>query len=243
MALAGGQLTAVDLGGQRVLVVDDEEGLARVVARYLERLGMECDVALDGPDGLEAARRHLPDVVVLDLMLPGMDGFEVARRLRLQCDAVILMLTARDDEEDVVRGLAAGADDYMTKPFSPRVLAARVQALLRRRVQHRRAQASTVRIHDLVIDPGARTITRAGQDLGLTPTELDVLAILVADPGRAASRQEILHAMWGREWFGDVHVVDVHVANLRRKLGDAPGGRRYVETVRGVGYRVDPGVA
>ncbi|MGF1661278.1 MAG: response regulator [Kineosporiaceae bacterium] len=225
--------------GGRVLVVDDEEALAAVVARYLDRLGLDCTVAHDGPGGLAAAHRHRPDVVVLDLMLPGMDGLEVARRLRADGDAFILMLTARDDEEDVVRGLAAGADDYLTKPFSPRVLAARVRALLRRRADRGRPADRTLRVHDLVVDVAARTVARDGRDLGLTPTELDVLATLAAEPGRAATRREILHAMWGREWFGDEHVVDVHVANLRRKLGDAPGGGRYVETVRGVGYRVD----
>jgi DNA-binding response OmpR family regulator len=225
--------------GGRVLVDDDEDALARVVARYLERLGLHCAVAHDGPGGLAAARRHRPDVVVLDLMLPGMDGLEVARRLRADDDTFILMLTARDDDEDVVRGLAAGADDYLTKPFSPRVLAARVQALLRRGAARRRPSAAPLRVHDLVVDLAARTVTRDGRDLGLTPTELDVLATLAGDPGRAATRREILHAMWGREWFGDEHVVDVHVANLRRKLGEAPGGGRYVETVRSVGYRVD----
>jgi DNA-binding response OmpR family regulator len=240
-------------GGPQVLVVDDEEDLAGVVARYLSDRGLETTVVHDGPSALRAAHELRPDVVVLDLMLPGMDGIAVAGHLRADGDAVILMLTARDSEEDVLAGLAAGADDYVTKPFSPRILAARVEALLRR---PRRGGAATatatdtatatrsgmsrpVRVADLVLDPDGRTLRRDGVEVSLTRSEFDVLWTVIRAGGRAVSRAEILESMWGRTWFGDDHVVDVHIANVRRKLGPDPSGGRYVETVRGVGYRVE----
>lgn len=229
------QSTGEHLVRGRILVVDDEEDLARIVTRYLERLGLTCSVAHDGPSALALAGSGRPDLVVLDLMLPGLDGLEVARRLRRDSDAFVLMLTARGEEDDVVAGLAAGADDYLTKPFSPRVLAARVLALLRRRGAP--AAGGPLRVGDLVIDPPARTVHRGARPVPLTRTEFDILATLAAARGQALSRREILEAMWGREWFGDEHVVDVHVANLRRKLDDPASTGRHVETVRGIGYR------
>jgi DNA-binding response OmpR family regulator len=228
-----------------VLVVEDEKDLARMVQAYLERAGYGVLLAHTGTDAVDAARTADPDVIVLDLGLPGLDGIEVCRQVRTFSDCYVLMLTARDDEMDKVIGLSVGADDYITKPFSPRELVARVQAVLRR---PRLTAGRTVsgpeparQFGDLVVDVEGRRVELAGRSVDLTRTEFDVLAVLSARPTAAFSRRQLIDEVWDTAWVGDEHVVDVHVAHLRKKLGDDPAEPRYVETVRGVGYRMGAG--
>ena len=222
------------------LVVDDEPPLVSLVGAYLEREGFSVSTAADGEEALRLARERPPDVVVLDLMLPGIDGIEVCRRIRTFSDAYIVMLTARAEEVDKIVGLSTGADDYVTKPFSPGELVARIRAMLRR-PRGGPATAEARRLGDLVIDPLAREVTRDGRPIALTRLEFDLLDSLSERPHVAFTRRQLLERVWGPNWFGDEHVVDVHVANLRRKLGDDPGAPRYVLTLRGVGYRLGPG--
>jgi DNA-binding response OmpR family regulator len=221
----------------RVLVVDDEQSIREIVRGFLERDGMTVVEAADGPSAVEIARETVPDVVVLDVMLPGFDGLEVLRRIRTFADPYVLLLTARSEEVDRIVGLTVGADDYLTKPFSPRELVARVHALLRRRRPGPVDAGDVRRAGDLVVDPRRRTVSRASEPVDLTVLEFDLLAALVRDPGMIFTRQQLLDAVWGVDFFGDDHVLDVHVANLRRKLGDDPSNARYIETVRGVGFR------
>lgn len=230
----------------RVLVVEDERALAGMVAAYLDKAGYAVEQAYDGPGGLERARAWDPDVVILDLGLPGMDGVEVCRQIRTFSDCYVLMVTARDDELDTVVGLSVGADDYLTKPVSLRELSARVQAVLRRPRPSRTAVPPVDRepervMGDLVIDVDAREVHVSGQPVDLTRTEFDLLAVLSARPHVAFSRRQLLDDVWDPGWVGDDHVVDVHVAHLRAKLGDDPAAPRYVLTVRGVGYRMGKG--
>ncbi|HUH15463.1 MAG TPA: response regulator transcription factor [Gaiellaceae bacterium] len=220
-------------------MVEDEEPLAALVRSYLEREGFEVETAGDGEAAVELARELAPDVVVLDLMLPVMDGIEACRRIRSFSDAYILMLTAKADEVDKIVGLSTGADDYVTKPFSPGELVARIRALLRRPRAGGESRPPR-RFGDLVIDPLAREVSRDGVPVELTRLEFDLLDALSERPRVAFSRRALLDRVWG-PWFGDEHVVDVHVAKLRRKLGDDARRPRYVLTVRGVGYRMGPG--
>ena len=224
----------------RVLVVDDETALAGVIASYLQREGFEVDLAHDGPSAVDQARRSPPDLVVLDVMLPGFDGIEVCRQLRVFTDAYVIMLTARDEEVDKIVGLSVGADDYLVKPFSPRELIARVRAMLRRPRAVASApqseQSAALTFADVVLDVEARQVTLAGTQLDLTRTEFDLLATLAARPRAAFTRRQLLDAVWGEGWYGDEHVVDVHVAHLRAKLGDDAAEPTYIRTVRGVGY-------
>jgi DNA-binding response OmpR family regulator len=226
-----------------VLVVDDERNLAELVQGYLEHEGYTVLVAEAGMVALEATRTHNPDLVVLDLMLPGLDGLEVCRRLRQFSDAYVLMLTARAEEIDKVVGLAVGADDYLTKPFSPRELVARVKAMLRRpRALGSAAELGTPpskQFGELLIDEARHEVTLGGEVIPLTAREFTLLAALAAHPGRVFTRAQLLERVWGDEYY-DNHVVDVHVANLRKKLEADPARPRYVETVRGVGYRFGP---
>lgn len=226
-------------GPVRVVVVDDEAPLVHLVTGYLEREGYHVHAAHDGNDALEVIQQVVPDVIVLDLMLPGVDGLEVARRVRTFSDAYILMLTAKADEVDRIVGLQVGADDYLTKPFSPRELVARVQAMLRRpRVERDQPSADARRFGDLAIDPRAREVTIDGGQVELTKLEFDLLATLSAEPRVVFTREQLLDRVWGSAAYRDEHVVAVHVANLRRKLGDDPDDPRYIRTVRGVGYRM-----
>jgi DNA-binding response OmpR family regulator len=233
----GGQAPA----GLRALVVDDEPPLVKVLASYLEREGFEVATASDGERAVELAGELDPDVILLDLMLPGIDGIEACRRIRSFSDAYIVMLTARVEEIDRIVGLSTGADDYVTKPFSPGELMARVRAMLRRPRAPRGTAGDTRHFGDLEIDPGAREVRRAGEPVELTKIEFDLLEALSAAPRVVFSRGQLLERVWGEGWFGDDHVVDVHVANLRGKLGDDPRAPRYVRTVRGVGYRMGDG--
>ena len=223
----------------RVLVVDDEPPIRAVVRGFLEREGMTVAEAADGPAAVGQVRAFVPDVVVLDIMLPGFDGLEVLLRVRAFADPLVIFLTARTEEVDRIVGLRVGGDDYLTKPFSPGELVARVQALLRRR---RPAPApereGVLRVADLVIDPARREVTVGGTPVELTTLEFAILEALGRDPGVVLTRQQLLDAAWGLDFEGDEHVLEVHVGNLRRKLGDDHASPRFVETVRGVGYRL-----
>ena len=224
-----------------VLVVDDETALAAMVCTYLQRNGFATTHVTTGPDAVRVARDLGPDVIVLDLGLPGLDGIEVCRQVRTFSDCYILMLTARTEETDRLIGLSVGADDYVTKPFSVRELVARVQVMLRRPRGAPRAEEAAVRTFgDLRIDPGARQVFLDGRLVELTRTEFDLLEVLSSRPRYAWARRQLIDEVWDPAWVGDEHIVDVHVAHLRRKLGDDAGGARYVETVRGVGYRMLP---
>jgi DNA-binding response OmpR family regulator len=218
----------------RILVVDDEPPIVVLVRGYLEREGYEVLTAADGLAALRLVRSADPDVVVLDLMLPGMDGLEVCRELRTFSDAYVLMLTARAEEIDRVVGLSVGADDYLAKPFSPRELVARVKALLRRPRTTARSSLPSA----LEVDEARHEARVDGIPVDLTAIEFAILVALARDPGVVVGRDALLDRVWGVEFVGDDHLVDVHIANLRRKLGDDPANPRFVETVRGVGYRL-----
>ena len=220
----------------RILVVDDEPPLVELVRGYLAREGFEILTAGDGPMAVQLVRDETPDVVVLDVMLPVFDGLEVCRQIRAFSDAYVLMLTARGEEIDRVVGLTVGADDYLVKPFSPRELVARVKALLRR---SRTTGPRPVSLPaGLAFDASRHEVGVDGSPVSLTTTEFDLLAALVGDPGVVVPRSRLLDRVWGSEFVADDHLVDVHIGNLRRKLGDDPAAPRFVETIRGVGYRL-----
>ncbi|MGX7825423.1 response regulator transcription factor [Actinokineospora sp. 24-640] len=218
----------------RVLVVDDDLTVSDVVRRYLERGGHEVALAATGEDALRWIDEHRPDLVVLDLMLPGIDGLEVCRRLR--GTVPVIMLTALGEEEDRIVGLSLGADDYVTKPFSPRELALRVTSVLRRATTAPPARA--LADGGLRVDPAARQATLDGADLALTIREFDLLAFLIAHPGEAFTREQLLHEVWGWD-FGDQSTVTVHVRRLREKIERVPAAPDRITTVWGVGYRYD----
>lgn len=222
----------------RVLVVDDEAPLARLVSAYLERDGFAVEVTADGSAAVESVRRWNPAVVVLDLGLPGMDGIEVCRAVRKFSNCYIVMLTARVQETDRLIGLEVGADDYVTKPFSPKELVARVRAMLRR-PRHR--AETVVEVGTLRMDVAGREIDVDGEPVELTRIEFDVLAALATSPQVAFTRRELIEEVWGPGWVGDERLVDVHIARVRRKLGDDLTDPVFIKTVRGVGYRMGTG--
>lgn len=225
-----------------ILVVDDEQNLVDLVKGYLEREGFVVLTAVDGPSAVEVTRARRPDLIVLDVMLPGFDGVEACRQIRQFSDAYVLMLTARSEEIDKIVGLSVGADDYLTKPFSPRELVARVKAMLRRprSLGQPTDEAPPVRrFGELVLDEGRHVVTHRGAEVALTAREFQLLATLAAHPGHVFTRSQLLERVWGDDYYDD-HVVDVHVANLRKKLEDDPTNPRFIETVRGVGYRFAP---
>jgi DNA-binding response OmpR family regulator len=224
----------------RALVVDDEAPLLEIVKSYLEREGFEVITASDGRAAVEAAREREPDVIVLDLMLPGLDGIEACRQIRSFSDAYIIMLTAKAEEADKIVGLSTGADDYLTKPFSPGELVARIRAMLRR-PRTEPAEAGLRHFGQLEIDPEGREVRLDARVVALTKLEFDLLDTLSTRPRLVFSRAQLLERVWGPTWFGDEHVVDVHIANLRRKLDDDPARPRYIRTVRGIGYRMGDG--
>jgi DNA-binding response OmpR family regulator len=227
------------LAGAHVLVVDDDPALSDVVGRYLEREGFAVSFADDGEAGLAAALATLPDLVVLDLMLPSLDGIEVCRRLREVAPIPVVMLTARGEEEDRITGLRIGADDYVTKPFSPRELTARVQAVLRRSVRATPAAAEILVSGDLTVDRSAHEARRGGEILPLTTKEFDLLVHLMAHPRQTFRRDELLESVWN--WtYGDTATVTVHVRRLREMIELDPSAPLHLVTVRGVGYRFDP---
>jgi DNA-binding response OmpR family regulator len=219
-----------------ILVIDDERNIVELLRLYLEKEGWLVVTAADGEAGLELHRRHDPDLVILDLMLPRIDGLEVCREIRRRGDTPVVMLTARDDDVDAIVGLELGADDYVTKPFNPRALVARVKAVLRRSSGAVRA-GRPIEVGDLRIDPPRREATVGDRRLELRAREFDLLAALARDPGLVLTRDALLESVWGTDFPGETRTVDVHVAEVRRKLGD--DGPR-IETVRGVGYRLVP---
>ncbi len=225
----------------KVLVVDDETKIVKLVRAYLEQAGYAVVEAGDGQTALIQARREKPDLVVLDLGLPGIDGLEVARTLRREGDVPIIMLTARVEDTDKIVGLELGADDYVTKPFNPRELMARVRAVLRR-TSGATPAPEILRAGKITVDVNGHTATLEGRDLDLTPTEFDLLAVLVQNPGRVFTRLELLDRVQGYAYDGYERTVDAHIKNLRAKLGDDPRRPRYVETVYGVGYKLGSGV-
>ena len=218
-----------------IAVIEDESSIAEAVAARLESEGYRVEIAADGPAGVGLCDRLQPDLVVLDLMLPGLDGIEVCRRIQHDHPVPVLMLTARDSEADLLVGLAVGADDYMTKPFSMRELIARVHALLRRVDRDSvEPDVSAVNIGDVELDAATRRVRRGGENVHLTPTEFDLLHYLAARPGRVATREELLTQVWGYDVPSGARTVDSHIRSIRRKLG-----ADLVRTVHGVGYSVE----
>jgi DNA-binding response OmpR family regulator len=207
----------------------------------LEKEGFDVVVATDGIAAVELAQRERPDIAILDLGLPGVDGIEVCRRIRQFTDAYVVMVTGRTDEVDKIVGLSVGADDYVTKPFSPRELAARIQAMRRRPRTAAAAPSAAVReFGTLRIDPDVREVTVDDRVLDLTKIEFGLLDLLSSAPRRTFTRNQLLEDVWGDNWYGDDHIIDVHVGNLRKKLGESASAPRYIRTLRGVGYRFEP---
>ncbi|GAA4976010.1 response regulator transcription factor [Yinghuangia aomiensis] len=221
----------------RVLLIEDDPAVAEGLALGLRRQGYQVDVAPCGEDGLARVDAFPPDLVVLDLMLPGIDGFEVCRRIRAARTLPIIMLTARDHDADIVLGLEAGADDYVVKPAQVRVLAARIQAVLRRSA----GAGAHLEVHgDLVLDRAALTVTRDGRPIALAPSELRLLLELSSAPGRVFTRGQLLETVWGHPYLGDGRLVDACVKRLRLKIEEQARSARYIQTVRGFGYRFGP---
>jgi DNA-binding response OmpR family regulator len=221
----------------KILVVDDEPKIRRIITSYLQEEGFDIAEASDGETALELAAGN-PDLVILDVGLPGIDGIEVLRRLRTRTDVPVMLVTARAEETDRLIGLSVGADDYVTKPFSPRELVLRVKAILRRSSSSASTVAEDVmRFGALTIDLAAHSVAVDGQEPDLTALEFDLLVALGSEPGRVLSRRQLIDHVWGWDFFGDERVVDVHIRNLRSKIGDEPADPRFIATVRGVGYK------
>lgn len=239
---------------QKILVIEDEEGIIHLLNLYLRDAGYAVVVAKDGADGLALHAREQPDLVILDIMLPALDGFEVCRRIRSWSHTPILMLTARGDEDDRIQGLEQGADDYLVKPFSPRELVSRVRAILRRvnssQENGQAAQAPATAFHkatqeksllnfpDLSVDILARRVEVKGVEVLVTPTEFDLLVLLAQSPGRVFTREVLMNKIWGYDYYGDGHIIDVHISALRKKI-EASGEYRYIKTVWRVGYKFE----
>ncbi len=221
----------------RILLIDDEPSIHAVVSAYLEAEGYEYLSAMDGPSGLLAARSSKPDIIILDVMLPGMDGIELLATLRRESNVYVIMLTARTEEVDKIVGLSVGADDYLTKPFSPRELIARIKAALRRLQADAKPTeaASTLTFPHLRIDLSERRVWLEQKLIDLTAIEFDLLVTLAQSQRMVFSREQLLEKVWGYDFFGDTRVVDVHIGHIRQKLGDA----QLIETIRGVGYRFE----
>ena len=219
-----------------ILVVDDEPNIVNLVASYLRKEGLQVHTAASGQAALDAARAFQPAIIILDIMLPGMDGIEVLTRLRRESDVYVIMLTAKSDETDKIIGLSVGADDYVSKPFSPRELVARVKAALRRiRSQPSPADERVLAFEHLRIDTGSRQVWLEDQKIDLTATEFDLLKVLAEHQGLVLSREQLLEKVWGHDYYGEIRVVDVHIGHIRQKLGNYD----LISTVRGVGYRFE----
>lgn len=225
----------------KILVVDDEESIVKLVSFNLNKEGFQTVAARDGNEAWEIIQRDKPDLIVLDVMLPEMDGFSLCRLLRQEGSAIpILMLTAKGEEIDKVLGLEIGADDYLTKPFSPRELVARVRAILRRSGERSQDQEERLEFGELVVFPGRYEANLQGEQLFLTPKEFELLLLLSRSAGLVLSRECILQKLWGYDFYGDTRVVDVHISHLREKLEQDPARPCYIKTVRGVGYKFQP---
>ncbi len=223
---------------RKLLVIEDDHKLADLVRMYLERDGYRVTLAHDGRNGLDLARRNHPDLILLDLMLPGITGTDLCRTLRAESKVPIIMLTAKSTEDDKLNGLDLGADDYITKPFSPREVVARVRAVLRRAADSEPPPPTRIQIGDIDVDLAAHQARLRGQLLRLTPKEFNLLALMAAQPGRAFTRLELLEAVFGLDYEGMERTVDVHMMNLRKKIETDPADPHYLETVYGVGYRL-----
>jgi two-component system alkaline phosphatase synthesis response regulator PhoP len=221
----------------KILIIDDEESILNLVAAYLRPEGYEIEMAMDGRSGLQIAQAFKPDLIVLDIMLPGMDGLEMLSLLRRESDVYVIMLTAKNEETDKIIGLSVGADDYLTKPFSPRELVARIKAALRRlhAGDGLATDSQVMRFPHLRIDPAGRRVWVDEQEVELTSTEFDLLKTLAAHPGMVLSREQLLEQVWGQDFYGEIRVVDVHLGHVRQKLGPEHG----ITTVRGIGYRFE----
>jgi DNA-binding response OmpR family regulator len=227
------------MSSELILLVDDEPSITELARMYLERDGFRIHEAADGESALEAATKQKPALIVLDVMLPKLDGFDVCRKLRTAGDNVpIIMLTARDEDIDKILGLELGADDYLTKPFNPRELVARVKAILRRSESKKDSDNKPIHRGDLMIDPASREARLAVRTLDLRAQEFDLLLTLAESPGRVFSREQLLQLAWGFDYYGQTRTVDVHIAHLRKKL---EGGAVKIETVTGVGYKLVTG--
>ena len=226
--------------GSKILVVDDDPNVVKIVQLYLERDGHEVLTAADGVAGLEMAREESPDLIVLDLMMPRMDGMEVCRTIRAESSVPVIMLTAMVEEDDRLAGFDLGADDYVTKPFSPRELAARVRAVLRRTARDREeAGPGTLESGPFVVDLRRRTVSVSGTQVNLTPTEFRLIALLVREPGRTFTREQIIDRVFGYDFAGFDRTVDAHMSSLRRKVDAVPGSAKRIQTVYGSGYRLN----
>ncbi len=224
------------MSGELILVVDDEPNIVQLARLYLEREGFRVDFRADGKSALEAVEFQKPALVILDIMLPEMDGMEVCRKLRAQNNRVpVVMLTARDEDIDKILGLEMGADDYLTKPFNPRELVARVKAILRRSDHSTSRSTSAIHIGDLVIDPASRESSVNGQPVDLRTQEFDLLLTLAEHKGLVLSREQLLEKAWGFDYFGQTRTVDVHIGQLRKKLS---ASRVRIETITGIGYKL-----
>jgi len=242
---------------QKILVIEDEDGIIHLINLYLRDAGYQVVVAKDGADGLALHAREHPDLIILDIMLPTIDGFEVCHRIRAWSETPILMLTARGDEDDRLQGFEMGADDYLVKPFSPRELVSRVRAILRRGAREEPAQSNgsvqqvgagsvkkgadndeVLRFPNLAIDLMARRVEVQGHEIALTPTEFDLLALLAQAPDRVFTREVLMNKVWGYDYLGDGHTIDVHISALRKKIEIDPE-QRYIKTVWRVGYRFE----
>jgi two-component system alkaline phosphatase synthesis response regulator PhoP len=221
----------------KILIIDDEPSIVNLVTAYLKPEGYQVYTAADGLTGLKAARAYKPDLVVLDLMLPGMDGIELLSNLRRESNVYVILLTAKTEETDKIVGLSVGADDYVTKPFSPRELVARIKAALRRQQSGSNPGSDKLILafHHVRIDTGARIVTLDDQPVDLTAVQFDLLKILAENRGRVLTREQLLEAVWGSTYYGEKRVVDVHLGHIRQKLGSD----RFISTVRGVGYRFE----
>lgn len=238
MTLYGSRMSATLEGimTNKILVVEDEISIQTIVRTYLESAGYDVSIVDNGPDAIIEAGRIRPSLIILDLNLPGMDGMEVAARLRQDSDVYLLMLTARGEETDRVAGLRIGADDYLTKPFSPRELVARVEAILRRQRGEQKAKSAGLTFTHLSINPDSYEAVVDGQELELTATEFQVLWELARNAGRVLTRDQLISQVWGADFYGNDRVVDVYVGQVRRKLQEA-SNELLIETVRGVGYK------
>jgi len=226
----------------RILIVDDEAHIVRVLRGYFEQAGFAVLGAYDGAEALLIARQERPDLIVLDIMLPRVDGLEVCRTLRRESDVPIIMLTARVEETDTLIGLELGADDYIPKPFSPREVVARARAVLRRvRAPSGAGAPETLRVGDLCLDVSRRTLRVGGREVELTPSEFEILRTLLGAPGRVFTRGQLLEASQGHAYEGYERTIDTHIKNLRHKIGDSPRRPEYIQTVHGVGYKMREG--
>ncbi len=222
--------------GEHILIVDDEAHIVDLVRLYLERDGFRVESASDGAQGLQLARELRPALIILDLMLPEVDGLEVCRQVRAESDVPIVMLTARDEDVDKIVGLELGADDYLTKPFNPRELLARVKAILRRTEAVPRPEGKALHLGDVTVDPARREVTVGGQPVRLRAKEFDLLQAFAEHKGLVLTREQLLSRVWGYDFYGETRTVDVHVAHLRKRLAASAGVR--IETVTGVGYKL-----